>query len=215
MKLQLLSVYSPFIRPVVPFTSRCAPNDSMDQEQHQKQHQEQHQQQVQEQEQEQQCVQIRWRYLEMCSLSVLEELIKGLPGWPSYGAQNGLVAAVFQWCELREQTDATFRRPPLQYTRSFVKKLNKMIEQDNAEMSDSLGEIIVSLYQGGVVEEDENIAYLSYHVPSGDNARVGEAATVSIRTERSFNEVGMTVWGAGIFLAELCLYSNILSGLVL
>lgn len=155
---------------------------------------------------------LRDRYLEMCPLSVLEDTLQQVPNWPSWETQEFITQVVFN-------TDNLKYCPPIQYRKRILKRLNELIEQNGEEVSDSFAEALVCSYHsvesdmGGAQqqqeEEGENIAFLSYRVPAVD----GVEHRVYLRTERSYNEVGMTVWGAGLFLAELCLSTPFLKGL--
>jgi hypothetical protein len=172
------------------------------------------------------CLEVKYRYYEMCPLSVLDVCIRSIPSWPSLEAQECLIDTVYP----RQLSTTHPYRPPMAYRKCFLKRLNQILEQDiglddDVGVCDSIAEAIIETYHAtsGVdnrAEQNDNIAYLCYHLPYG-RARsdaVNESPTaaplVPLRTERSYNEVGMTVWGAGLFLAELCLCTDLLAGII-
>ena len=164
------------------------------------------------------------RYHEMCPTKELRNCLHEIPEWPSTTAQDAILRDVVH----ASGYDVRYN-PPVKYKKAFLRLLAKELEQlalvdDTVELSDWLAEEISAtmsipiqpildtsnqsditddnsdgdIVQRSLLVDDENTAYVSYHVPTTNNF-------VYFRTEKSFNEVGMAIWEAGLLLAELCI----------
>jgi hypothetical protein len=151
---------------------------------------------------------------ELCPVNtVVENIVTNDElGWPSLVAQDTLATEIQNWCE-------NFPPPP-KYLKHLLKSLEKLIserevESDSEESiySDSFLEVFLQYSMktrsqqmySFILEEDEDIGYISYPLHS-----IGEAEVihVPIYVKRSHNQVGTRVWSAGLFLAEYFQWMN-------
>ena len=134
--------------------------------------------------------------LQMAPLNVVFDRIHSIPGWPTIETQD---------CVIQEIDRLTSKFPPsTKYMRSFVRKLSREV-RDRIELTAGVGDILAeyiikSHCSRRTVEDDIDDNVESFHtlpLPNG--------GFVPLRVLRCHNQVGMKVWEAGLFLAELCI----------
>jgi predicted nicotinamide N-methyase len=130
--------------------------------------------------------------------------------WPEPEAQEAL-DQILSYCD-------RFHLSP-KYAKALLKAIQVDVEKSNAAtIEDCMMERILEAYCAPVTNEEEgDEAYFSYVVPSSalTTAAAPAPATdtepavplnfVPLRVMRAHNQVGLRVWEAGLFLAELCL----------
>lgn len=114
--------------------------------------------------------------------------------------------------------------PPLKYLKMFFNRLMKMLEKNDLCVIDELAEMAVqtSIKDFSVLDQGEGEGYIVFRVKSnaskivppnnhdvmGDGAskiQQGKALTpIVIKRHNSHNQVGMKLWKAGLFMAEVC-----------
>jgi predicted nicotinamide N-methyase len=127
--------------------------------------------------------------------AIIEAINRTINNWPSIEAQQQL-ATVLQ-CDylLKFPTPAKSWKHLFKCIEKDVISRRSCIETEEEIFCDELMELIVGS-QTAVVEEDD-AGYVSF---CGINTHV----KVPIRVVRSSNQVGTKVWGAGVYLGELC-----------
>lgn len=150
-------------------------------------------------------------------IQLLNELKTPGFNWPEPEAQESF-SKILTYCD-------RFHLSP-KYYKSLLKAIQVDVEKNNAAtiddftVEDCLMERILDAYCAPVTnEEDGDEAYFSYVVPSPASTNAAASAPASttdaepavplhlvpLRVVRAHNQVGLRVWEAGLFLAELCL----------
>ena len=114
--------------------------------------------------------------------------------------------------------------PPLKYLKAFMKRLLKMLEEQNLEVVDELAEIAVemTIRDYSLTDETEGQGYLVFLINKPidftDTGAFGEENKfvdresdgkvtdyVVIRRNNFHNQVGMKLWKAGLLMGDFCI----------
>ena len=125
--------------------------------------------------------------MQLAAPSVILDAIHLLPGWPSIESQEQLCSLLM--IDHREKFPS-----PAKGWKQLFNSIERDITASNEIFSNTLMELIVES-QTRVLDGDD-MGYLSFFNLAKDNI-------ITIQVVRAHNQVGMKVWGAGIYLGEL------------
>ena len=122
-------------------------------------------------------------------LQVLTARLYSLENWPSLDAQTYVTDMFGKYADFL----------PFEYCKSVIKCIAKDLDTRGAEVSDELMALIIK-YSSPSTEDDDKAGWIIY---TGDTQYIQGKAMVY--TANRHNQVGMKVWAAGLYLAELLL----------
>jgi predicted nicotinamide N-methyase len=160
---------------------------------------------------------VTWKtlFLQRAPLDLLFEELKKCSNWPRYEIQQEIVDILsLSSPTLTSSTSSpssssltslspssplpsplapslSISRPPSRWLKSFLKIFLHEIENQNEEIHDSLAEMMITITS---FEEEEGGSII-FPLPSG--------SFVHIYSKNIYNQVGMTIWTAGILMTDL------------
>lgn len=141
------------------------------------------------------CISMPCLFLQKVPLPVIMNRIVKIDNWPLPDAQQ-LVASIFS---------ENSQYLPYEWLKNVLKQIVIILESFDSEISDEITELMMT-FSRPVLTDDDKSGYVIY---SGRSTILQGKAFV--HTVNLHNQVGMKVWSAGLFCAELLLAAPHLS----
>lgn len=132
---------------------------------------------------------VRSLFLQMAPLKVVVQSLNSIENWPSIELQDELVSLVLSQIKIFPQSK--------KYVHGFVKLLTRYFDETSCAVSDLLAEFIINNCVPINIDEENDECFHCLPLPND--------SLLPLRVSRIHNQVGMKIWDAGLFLAEICI----------
>lgn len=138
---------------------------------------------------------LRELYLQRAPAELVLSKIREIPNWPNEDAQKVLLSYIMKYSSYPT---------PNRWMLYIIKKVVIDIEVANKDLNDEITAIAINMSSSPHSDEEESMA-LFHIIPE-------EGVLAAISSKKMINQVGLTLWAAGLYLSDLIIKVKSLCG---